>query len=89
MDCVTTQKFWKAFAKLPTEIQALARKNLQLWQQDPAYPSLNFKKIQLSPPIYSLRIGLKWGALGVREKTTIIWFWIGSHEQYNSLISKL
>ncbi len=28
-------------------------------------------------------------ALGIRQEDTLIWFWIGSHEEYNNLIAQL
>ena len=66
-----------------------ARQAYLLWRQDPFHPSLNFKQVHQQKPIYSLRIGLSYRALGVKEGGTIVWFWIGSHEQYNNLIKQL
>ncbi len=40
-------------------------------------------------PIYSVRIGLDYRALGVREGDDIVWFWIGSHADYDRLVSQL
>ena len=40
-------------------------------------------------PIYSVRIGLGYRALGVREADEIVWFWIGSHADYDQLLSDL
>jgi hypothetical protein len=34
-------------------------------------------------------VGLSHRALGIKEKETMIWFWIGSHEDYDKLISEL
>jgi hypothetical protein len=36
--------------------------------------------------IYSARIGLGYRALGVRQGSTIVWFWIGSHADYDRLV---
>jgi len=39
--------------------------------------------------IYSARVGLGYRALGVSEGGTIIWFWIGSHADYDKLLHEL
>jgi len=85
----TTEKFWKTFKQLPRHIQNQAREAYGLWHTDPHHPSLQFKIIHKSKQVYSVRIGIGWRALGVRENGTIIWFWIGSHSEYNHVISKL
>ena len=88
MKSVTTDRFRKALAKLPKDIQGRARRAYQLWKQNNNYPGLHFKQIADDPPVYSVRISLSYRALGVKKEDTIIWFWIGSHEDYNNLISQ-
>jgi hypothetical protein len=39
--------------------------------------------------VYSVRIGLKWQAVRILENHVIVWFWIGSHEEYNKLLNLL
>lgn len=85
----TTARFWKAFEELPKSIQEAARKAYQLWKQDPYNPSLRFKQVHPIKPIFSVRINLGWRAVGVKEGDHIIWFWIGSHADYDNLISQL
>jgi hypothetical protein len=72
---------------LPGEIQLLARKNYKLWVADPHHPSLQFKRVGRKDPIYSVRVGIGWRALGLLDGDTITWFWIGSHAEYDRLIS--
>lgn len=86
---VTTNRFRKALAKLPKNVQERARQSYQLWKLNNNHPSLHFKQIYKQQPIYSVRIGLSYRAIGIIEKDTIIWFWIGSHEDYNNLIAQL
>lgn len=57
--------------------------------ENPNHPALYFKQVHEREPIYSVRIGLYHRALGVKEGNTVIWFWIGTHEEYNNLISQL
>ncbi len=89
MKSVTTERFRKSYAYLPESIKEAARKTYRLWQKDESHPSFHFKKIHNSKPVYSIRIGISYRAIGVKEKNTMIWFWIGTHSDYNRLISKL
>lgn len=50
------------------------------------HPSLQFERVHQTEPLYSVRIGLGWRALGLLEDDTIAWFWIGSHADYDRLI---
>jgi hypothetical protein len=82
----TTRSFRAAFATLPFEIQSRARQAYQLFRDHPDHPSLRFKKVLQSENVYSVRIGLGYRALGVLDRSTIVWFWIGSHADYDRLI---
>jgi hypothetical protein len=81
-----TRSFRTAFDALPDEIQARARRAYHLFRDHPEHPSLRFKKVSQLENVYSVRIGLGYRALGVLEGSTIIWFWIGSHADYDRLI---
>jgi hypothetical protein len=39
--------------------------------------------------VWSVRIGDHYRALARRDGDLIIWFWIGTHEDYNNLINQL
>jgi hypothetical protein len=71
----TTRSFRTAFASLPDEIQARARRAYRLFRDHPEHPSLRFKKVAQMENVYSVRIGLGYRALGVLEGSTVIWFW--------------
>ena len=45
----------------------------------------NTKCIYPQESIYSVRIGLSYRAVGLYEGDTIIWYWIGSHADYDHL----
>ena len=34
-------------------------------------------------------MGIGWRAVGVKHEDTMIWYWIGSHAEYDKLISQL
>ncbi len=84
-----TRQFWSCFYALPLEIQQQAEKNYDIWKANPHHPALKFKRIRSDQPIYSVRIGRSWRALAVLEAETATWFWIGSHSDYDHLISRL
>lgn len=73
---------------LPDKIKKRTRQAYSQWQTDPYHPSLAFKQVHSTKPIFSVRIGLSYRALGIKEGDTLIWFWIGSHENYNKLIDQ-
>ena len=75
--------------KLPIEVQNQAADSYNLWKENPNHPSLRFKKIHASLPIYSVRISLSYRAIGKLEDDTLIWFWIGNHNDYDQIINQL
>ena len=89
MNSHITEKFRKAFAELPADVQKQARQAYRLFIENPHHPSLRFKSIHPSRPIYSVRIGMNYRAVGIRNQGDIIWSWIGSHTEYDKLIRQL
>lgn len=83
--------FIEGFRDLPERIQRTARKNYKLWKRNHDHPSLEFKPVKGVKNIYSVRVGIGWRAVGVfrEDKSTIVWFWIGSHSEYDKLIKSL
>jgi hypothetical protein len=82
----TTAGFRKGFMHLPAEVQRQARQVYERWKKDASHPSLDFKQIHSSMPIYSVRIGLHWRALAYRRDYGWLWYWIGSHADYDKLL---
>jgi len=74
---------------LPPQVQAQARLAYQLFRWDPFHPSLRFKQVHPTRPIFSARVGLAYRALAIREGEAVIWFWIGSHGDYDKLLERL
>lgn len=89
MNSVTTEKFRYAYELLPENIKTATKQAYKLWKVNPSHPSLSFKLIHNSNPIYSVRIGLSYRALGIKQKSTVVWFWIGSHAEYDKMIKRL
>lgn len=80
----TTPQFWERFNDLPKDLQQLARKNFELLKENPKYPSLHFKRVG---GYWSARVGLHYRVLAVQDDSDFIWVWIGSHAEYDKLIS--
>ena len=76
-------RFWQHYASLPAEVQLVADKNYALLKQDPLHPSLHFKQVGR---YWTVRVGLSYRALAVETPEGLIWFWIGSHAEYDRLL---
>ncbi|HYJ04618.1 MAG TPA: hypothetical protein VEX43_05760 [Chthoniobacterales bacterium] len=50
-------------------------------------PPLQFKPLLAN--VWSVRIGPSYRALARRAGDLIVWFWIGTHEEYNNLVQRL
>jgi len=89
MISVTTERFKKAYNELPEQVKESARKAYKKWKENPTHSSLQFKQIHKTQAVYSVRINLSYRALGIKQANTLIWFWIGSHAEYDKLIASL
>ncbi len=86
MQSRTTRRFWRLLTDLPLAVQEDARRAYRLFRSNPAHPGLQFKKLEGEEDIYSVRIGLDYRALAVLNKDRVIWYWIGSHSDYDRLV---
>ena len=75
--------FWEAYQRLPGAVRELADKNFELLKQEPSHPSLRFKKVGR---FWSVRVGLRYRALATQVDGGLLWFWIGSHADYDAMI---
>lgn len=87
MNSIVTNDFLQCFGRLPIEVQEQARRAYRFWRSNPTHPGLQFKPLHGHENLYSVRIGRGWRALGKVDADTIKWFWIGSHAEYDQLIS--
>lgn len=76
-------EFWSCYRALTPAVQKLADKSFALLKSDPKHPSLHFKKVGR---YWSVRVGLHYRALAVQIEDGVLWFWIGSHADYDKLI---
>ena len=68
---------------MPAEVQRLADRAYAYLKDDPHHPSLHFKKVGR---FWSVRVGGHHRALAVEAPDGPVWFWIGSHADYDQLI---
>jgi len=90
MKSSATARFWKLLRELPEPIRKQAREAFQLFMKNPDHPSLRFKQVHDTKPIYSVRISRDFRVLGGRDpKDDIVWFWVGTHADYDNLLGRL
>jgi hypothetical protein len=78
-----SSKFWSAYGALPRQIRRLADENYELLKHNPRHPSLQLKKVGR---YWSVRVGAHYRALAVEVDDGLLWFWIGSHADYDKMI---
>ncbi|GAB4300986.1 MAG: hypothetical protein Fur0025_40940 [Oscillatoriaceae cyanobacterium] len=81
----TNRKLWSYYAQLPEDVQQLANNSYELLKINPNHPSLHFKKVN---QYWSVRVGKSYRALGIEVENGILWFWIGTHAEYDRLIGQ-
>jgi hypothetical protein len=81
---LASARFWQAYEQLGPEIRSLADRSFELLKRDSQHPSLHFKKVGR---FWSARVGLRYRALAVEAEDDLVWFWIGSHADYDRLVS--
>lgn len=75
--------FWALYRSLPEEVRSLADRSYALLKENPRHPSLHFKKVGR---FWSARVGLHYRALATEAPDGLIWFWIGTHGDYDRII---
>ena len=82
--------FRRDFGRLPEEVRQRARDAYRRFAADPAHPGLRFKRIHSDLPLWSVRISDTYRAVGVRRTDDqIVWFFIGTHAEYERLLRNL
>jgi hypothetical protein len=84
---LTRPSFWRAYEALDPRTREAARRTYRLFQTEPSHPSLRFKKLGGYDHIWSVRINEQYRAVGERRGDTIVWVWIGSHNDFDKLFS--
>jgi hypothetical protein len=84
MKSLTTSEFWCLYTALPPEVKKQSKKAYLLWMNNQFHPSLHFKKVGTN--LWSARISSGYRALALKKGEDFYWFWIGTHDEYDTLI---
>lgn len=82
---LATARFWRCYHALPQTVRELADRSFAQLRADPAHRALHFKKIG---EFRSARVGLYYRALARDVDQDLAWFWIGTHAEYDKLLSQ-
>lgn len=86
----TRKSFWRSYDALPRSVRDRAKIAYRQFVADPTHPGLQFKQVHPTLPVWSVRISASYRAVGVRTKPdTIVWFFIGTHSEYERLLASL
>jgi hypothetical protein len=77
--------FWETYQQLPVNARKLADQCYEILKSNPRHPSLHFKK---TGKYSSVRVGLHYRALAVQVSEGLLWFWIGTHDEYQRMIKE-
>lgn len=78
-----TSRFWECYQSLPEDIRRQADEAFERLKADPRHPSLHLKKVGR---FWSARVGLRYRALAVESDDGLVWFWIGTHADYDNIV---
>ena len=84
----TTERFRRCLTGRPEAVRKQAGEAYKRFAADPNHPSLYFKRVHTTEPVYSVRVSLDYRALGVRDGQEMIWFWIGFHADYERRLAQ-
>ena len=85
----TNEDFRRDFAALPAAVKKQAKVAYRQFANDPNHPSLRFKKLPPHEDVWSVRITSDYRAIGRWRKDTIVWFFVGSHADYDKVLERL
>ncbi|MBI3946990.1 MAG: hypothetical protein HY321_13785 [Armatimonadetes bacterium] len=78
-----TPQFWSLYHRLPEEVRELSDRCYDVLRRNPRHPSLRMKK---TGRFWTVRVGLHYRAVAVEHEGDLIWFWIGTHAEYDRLL---
>jgi hypothetical protein len=91
---VRTRDFRERFDRLDERIQRLAVAAFELFLHNPAHPSLHHHPLddtrrgQHRPSSFAVSVTKQYRAIYVVDGETNVWYWIGSHNDYNTFTGR-
>ena len=83
-----TDEFWRLYHGLPPEVKDSARKAFQKFSKNPAQPGLQLERLKFDSRALSVRVTRNYRAVARRYEDDWLWFWIGSHEEFDRRFPK-
>lgn len=74
-----TEEFHRLCGKLPKDVRKRVSRKIEMLRQDPRHCSLCLKKVGT---YWSIKISRGHRALAVKDSGTLVWEWIGPHDEY-------
>jgi hypothetical protein len=85
----TSKRFRTELDHLPRSVRRQARRAYERFAVNPHHSSLQFRQVHAVLPVYSARVGLQYRAVGLVDGDEVVWFWIGTHADYDALLAQL
>jgi hypothetical protein len=83
-----TADFWVLYYGLAPQIRAAAREAFKKFLANPAHPGLQLERLRSDGRSWSVRVTRNYRALARRYNDDWLWFWIGSHEEFDRQFPK-
>ena len=91
---VRTKAFREQFGRLPDVIQRLAERAFTTFVQNPSHSrsgiilSTITRKANTGPGSFSVSISMQYRAIYTIDGDVNVWYWIGTHSEYNVFTGK-
>ena len=76
-------RFWDRYHRIPVSVRRADDLAYAQLRRDSRHSALHFKKVGR---FWSVCVGLHFRALATDEGTELVWFWIGTHAEYDRII---
>lgn len=90
----TTRNYRDQYAKLPQHIKDAVRDACVIFDRDPRHPSLRHhdlgetKRGQHYPASASVSVTMQYRAIYLVQDGINVWYWIGTHNEYENFTGK-
>ncbi len=84
MNHYTTADFWACYRQLPEGVKRVADRHYALLRANTRDPSLHFKRIGR---LWWVRAAPGYRALAAEAPNGLVWFWIGSQDDYERIVA--
>lgn len=83
MKSTANDRFWALYGELSSTVREEAKEAFHLFRQNPAHPGLSLERLRCDPESWSVRITRGYRAVGWKQGDTMVWYWIGSHADFD------